>query len=59
MINHPPPGYEANVIFSEMNIKVDYFPKYLLKFLPYEDYTANKKAITLFGIFSIKNIEHK
>lgn len=35
MINHPPPGHEANVCFSEMTIKPDYFPRYLLKYLPY------------------------
>jgi hypothetical protein len=56
MINHPPPGYEPNVIFTEMNIKIDYFPTYLLRYLPYENYTANKKEITLFGVFSVKEI---
>lgn len=54
MINHPPPNYEANVIFSEINIRTDYFPRYLLRYLPYEDFVADKKIITLFGVFSIK-----
>jgi hypothetical protein len=59
MINHPPPGYEPNVCFSELSIKPHYFPKHLLRYLPYEDYTTDLKNITLFGIFAIKEIEDK
>ena len=56
MINHPPPNYEANVVFNEINIKADYLPQYLLRYLPYEYYTLNKKEITLFGVFAVKEI---
>lgn len=40
MINHPPPGIEANVCFSEMTLSPSYFPGHLLKYLPYEYYTV-------------------
>lgn len=42
-----------------MNIKVNYFPKYLWKYLPYEYFSLNKKEVTLFGVFALKDIENK
>ena len=43
MINHPPPGHEPNVCFSEITIPPSYFPKHLLRYLPYEDYSLKTK----------------
>lgn len=59
MINHPPPGHEANVCFSEISIKSDYFPSYLLRYLPYQYFTVKEKEITLFGVFALKEIEDR
>lgn len=42
-----------------MNIDVKYLPRYLLKYLPYEDYSNDIKSITLFGVFAIKDIEDR
>lgn len=56
MINHPPPGIEANVCFGEISLGPTYFPRHLLRYLPYEYYTVQEKQITLFGVFALKEI---
>ena len=34
-INHPPYGQIPNVIFTEIEIPLNFFPSYLKKYLPY------------------------
>ena len=34
-INHPPPDKEANVLFVDFNIPMNWFPSSFWKFIPY------------------------
>jgi hypothetical protein len=59
MINHPPPGEEENVCFSEMYIEKKFFPSYYFRYMPYvNSFEAKEKRLRVFGIIALKKIRN-
>lgn len=56
-INHPPYGQKPNVIFTEIECNISFFPSHFRKYLPYNEYLPlvsqkKNKKMRAYGIFA-------
>jgi len=62
-INHPPYGQKPNVIFTEIEYQINFFPNHLKKYLPYNEHLPlemkkkNKKG-RIYAVFAREPIQN-